>query len=297
MKLSLGPNLYLWPREELLGLYEAVKDSPADTVYLGETVCSKRRPLSTGEWLELARDLAAAGKEVVLSSLTLIEAGSELAALRKLCGNGEFQVEANDFSAIYRLGQAGIPFVVGPAVNIYNANSLELLARQGMRRWVVPFEMSGVQLRAILGAADDRGFRETLEVEVFAHGYLPLAYSARCFTARAHDRPKDDCRFVCVDYPEGLPMDTREGESFLRINGIQTQSGRKYSLLADWRDLADAGVDMLRVSPEPVTTLRVLAAFREALDGGDVVAPVEEADSCNGYWHGVPGMDSAVGGP
>lgn len=41
------------------------------------------------------------------------------------------------------------------------------------------------------------------EVELFAYGHLPLAYSARCFTARAENLPKDDCQFVCLNYPEG----------------------------------------------------------------------------------------------
>jgi len=29
------------------------------------------------------------------------------------------------------------------------------------------------------------------DVELFAYGRMPLAYSARCFTARAHGRTKD----------------------------------------------------------------------------------------------------------
>ena len=37
-----------------------------------------------------------------------------------------------------------------------------------------------------------------METEVLAFGRLPLAVSARCFTARAHNLPKDQCDFRCA---------------------------------------------------------------------------------------------------
>src|SRR3546814_10004462 len=61
------------------------------------------------------------------------------------------------------------------------------------------------------------------DLEVTAWGRLTLSYSARCFTARALDVPKDACGFRCIDYPDGMPLATREGRPFLRINGISVQ--------------------------------------------------------------------------
>jgi hypothetical protein len=61
---------------------------------------------------------------------------------------------------------------------------------------------------------------------VFAYGRMPLAFSARCFTARHRNLPKDDCQFSCMDHPDGLMLKTRESEDFLVLNGIQTQSAR-----------------------------------------------------------------------
>ena len=55
-------------------------------------------------------------------------------------------------------------------------------------------EMSGEQLSALLAEADALGLQRP-EVEVFAWGRMPLAHSARCFTARHHGRGKDDCGF------------------------------------------------------------------------------------------------------
>ena len=83
-KLSLGPLLYYWSRDDVFKFYESIADTAVDIVYLGETVCSKRRLLRTDAWLQLAGLLQEAGKEVVLSTLTLLEANSELCALRKI---------------------------------------------------------------------------------------------------------------------------------------------------------------------------------------------------------------------
>ena len=57
MKLALGPVLYYWPQEKLLDFYERMSTAPVDVIYLGETVCSKRRAFNTEEWLELAERL------------------------------------------------------------------------------------------------------------------------------------------------------------------------------------------------------------------------------------------------
>jgi collagenase-like PrtC family protease len=43
MKVALGPILYYWPKQTIETFYQAALDSSADIIYLGETVCSKRR--------------------------------------------------------------------------------------------------------------------------------------------------------------------------------------------------------------------------------------------------------------
>ncbi|MBL8259832.1 MAG: U32 family peptidase, partial [Candidatus Competibacteraceae bacterium] len=198
-KLALGPVLYYWPKEKLRDFYERISTAPVDIVYLGETVCSKRRAFSTEEWLALAERLTAAGKEVILSTMALLEAESELKTLRRLCENGRFTVEANDMGAVRLLSEKGAAFVLGTGINVYNDRTLRFLAGLGAKRWVMPVELSRATLAAIQAERPDN-----VETEVFVYGRLPLAYSARCFTARHHDLPKDDCRYRCLDDPEGL---------------------------------------------------------------------------------------------
>jgi collagenase-like PrtC family protease len=253
MKLSLGPIPYFWPREQVFRFYQEVADSPVDIVYLGEVICSRRRELGLDDWLSLGRSLRAAGKQAVLSTLTLLESSSEVGALRRLCCNGEFMVEANDIAAVQFLAEAGVEFVTGPSVNIYNAASLRLLAGKGLQRWVLPVEL-GLEALADLQASRPAG----VETEVFALGRLPLSHSARCFTARSHNLPKDECGFLCREYPDGRLLKTREDEDFLVLNGIQTQSARVHEALSSWPSLEHAAVDVVRISPQAKDTVRVV---------------------------------------
>ena len=291
MKLSLGPVSYLWSREKLLSFYDEVVGWPVDIVYLGENVCSKRRPLRGTEWLDLADRLAAAGKEVVLSTLALIEAESELLALRRIANNGRLAVEANDTSALGLLA-GKTRFVAGPHVNAYNSQVLGILQESGAYRWVVPPELSGEVIRGILA---DRP--EGLEVEIIAAGRLPLALSARCFTARARKRSKDECELVCGEYPEGLPLSTQEGEHFLTLNGIQIQSAGSVNLAGEFEALSTMGVDVLRISPVAEGTGQAVEIFRELVSGeADAADAARRLGEClpgpisNGYFRGEAGM-------
>ena len=84
MKLSVGPLLYFWERDAVVAFYRELCTLPVDIVYLGEVVCSKRRALRREDWRRIGAELHVAGKEVVFSTLSLIEAESELAYLGRI---------------------------------------------------------------------------------------------------------------------------------------------------------------------------------------------------------------------
>lgn len=296
MKLSIGPITYFWERQQVMDFYQQAADSAAEIIYLGEVICSKRRLVKTEDWFAIGNELKQAGKEVILSSLTLLEAASEMSSLKKLCNNDAFMVEANDISAVQLLAAAGRKFVTGPSVNIYNSRSLKLLADKGLIRWVLPVELGLDTLKDLQAERP-----EDVETEVFALGRLPLAYSARCYTARSHNLPKDDCRFKCLDHPDGSLLKTREGQPFLVLNGIQTQSALTHQVLDHLPDLNALGVDVLRISPQSSHSMEIIDIFDAARRGNDLellgnkLLGLLPLGACNGYLVEQAGMNFGSG--
>lgn len=271
---TVGPVLYYWPRKTLIEFYAGIADSPADTVVLGEVVCSRRHEMKLDDWRDLGRDLAAAGKEVVLASQALIESEAELRSLRRIADQGDFLVEAGDASALRLL--AGRPFVLGPHVNVYSRPALAEHARLGAVRWVAPLELPLDAIARINPPEPPvcTSCNAPLATEVFGFGRLPLAFSARCFTARHFHLPKDECGFRCLEHPDGLLVSTTEGEPFLALNGIQTQSAAQHCLIGEAQVLRAAGVRRLRLSPCSRRFTEVLQWFDRVYHHG---ARVDEA--------------------
>jgi len=276
----------------MLDFYDRVGDSPADIVYLGETVCSKRRELRHQDWLDVAERLLGTGKEIVFSTLALVEARSEIGYIRKLCEQDRFLVEANDMTAVQLLaGKAS--FIGGSTLNIQNDVALRRLIDLGLTRWVTPVEMP-------VRVLDDIRVRipESVECEVLGWGRMPLAYSARCYTARAHSVTKDDCENCCLEYADGLLLETRDADEFLVLNGIQTMSAKTICLAEEYDNTA-AAPDILRISPQSVGTEDIVALFnslrQESISTDDALVELRGLVSdelCNGYWHDGAGMSA-----
>lgn len=295
MKLSLGPIPYYWPRTAVMEFYADIASAPVDTVYLGEVVCSRRHELGLEDWLEIAELLAASGKEAVLSTQVLTEGEGDLKLVRRVASNGRFRIEANDMGAV-RLLAGAKDWVAGPHLNLYNPHSLALVAGLGATRWVAPVEVTRSIAEGMLQALP-----AGMEAEAFAHGRLPLAFSARCFTARHYNLQKESCAYRCIEHPDGMALETRDGEDFLALNGVQTQSARVYSLLDETQALRQAGVGILRISPQSRGTVEVLKAFRAVCDGDDDahtargrLAAEAPGAWCDGFWHERPGLERAA---
>lgn len=288
-KLTLGPVLFNWKPEHLRDFYFRIADeADVDTVHVGEVVCSKRSPFFAPHIPEVVARLAAAGKEVVLSSLALIMNERELREARDLAGGEGWLVEANDISVASMMG--GKPFVVGPLVNVYNEGTLAYLESIGAIRACLPAELPADIIATLVKSAK-------AEIEVQAFGRLPLAISARCYHARSRNLAKDGCQYVCAEDADGMAVDTLDDEAFLAVNGTQTMSYHYLSLLSELDSLRRAGVRRFRLWPQAVDMVAVAALFRQTLAG--TIAPAAAADRladlcpraefANGYIHGREG--------
>jgi len=288
-RLTLGPAQFNWPAERLRDFYFRIADeADVDTVCVGETVCSKRAPFFAPLVPEVIERLAAAGKEVVLSSLALIMTDREIEEARGLAATEGWLVEANDMSVAAML--TGKRFAIGPMVNVYNEGTLSVLEAMGAIRVCLPAELSADVIATIIAAAK-------AEVEIQAFGRLPLAISARCYTARARNLSKDGCQYVCADDPDGMAVETLADQPFLAVNGTQTMSYHYMNLLSDLTALRAQGVRRFRLWPQDVDMVAVARLFRATL--AETIPPAEAeaqlADLCpgiefaNGYIHGRQG--------
>lgn len=290
--LTLGPILYHWDADTKRDFYARIADeSPVDTVYLGEVICSKRTPFFEKEMPDIIERLEKGGKRVVLSSLSEVVIRRERNMIRDFCQITEQEIEINNTSGLLHID--GRPHRIGPLMNVYNERTLTHLAAKGATHVTLPNEMP----RDVIGIMADTAKEAGIGVEVQVFGRASLAVSARCYHARAHCRTKDNCLFVCEDDPDGMPLNTIKGQPFLRVNGIQTLSQSYVNLASQIGTMQDMGISHYRVMPQHIDMLPVLDAFSERLAGNisddEAASRLDslELDTpfSNGFWHAKPG--------
>jgi O2-independent ubiquinone biosynthesis protein UbiV len=288
--LTLGPLMFNWPPERWRDFYARIADeAPVERVCLGEVVCSKRLPFIVDLFAATAERLQRAGKRVLMSSLALPTLMRERRQVAELMAIPGVLVEVNDLSALPQL--AGQSFAVSPLVNVYNEGTLAFLKSCGAVHVCLPPEMPLNAIAALAPLADG------VTLEVWAFGRLPLAISARCYHARLQGLAKDSCQFVCANDPDGLAVDTLDGEHFLAVNGVQTMSYACADLAGDLAVLARAGVRSLRLSPQSCDMVAVAQIFHDAAEGRcgpaearrRLSAELPAAQFANGFLYGKPG--------
>ena len=225
-KLNIAPILFHWSEEQKRDFYFKIADeAPVDTVYIGEVICSKRAPFFEKHYDEVSERLQKAGKTVVFSTLSEVMIKRERQMVEGFCEIEEPEVEVNDASALWHI--SGKPHRIGQYMNTYNEETMELLAKKGATHFSLPIELPASSIK-VMGAKAKK-LKVGLEVQIF--GRTSLALSARCYHARAHNRIKDNCEFVCQEDPDGMDLNTLKNEPFLSVNGIQTLSFKYLNLI------------------------------------------------------------------
>lgn len=155
--------------------------------------------------------------------------------------------------------------------NCTNSESAKLYKDLGFKRIIPSRELSLKEIENIKNKVD-------IEIEVFVHGAMCLAYSGRCFLSRyMTDRSanKGDCAHSCRWYYKILEEQKRPGEYFPIIEGenFTTVLSSKDLCLIDHLDkLKNAGIDSLKIEGRMKSiyyTAITARAYRKALDSLD----------------------------
>ncbi len=292
-KLTLGPVLFNWAPEKWRDFYFGIADeAPVDSVCIGEVVCATRAAFTDSVLPDVIERLEAGGKEIIHSTLALIMNEDEMKRVRAIAAEPGFLVEANDISAVALL--RGRPHAIGPFINVYNEATLAVLARLGATRVSLPAELPAGSL-AVLAKTTP------VELEVQVFGRLPLALSARCHHARARDLHKDGCQYVCGEDPDGLDVETLDGEPLFVVNGTQTLSYTYCNLVGELEALGAMGIGRFRLAPQDIDMVAAARIFRQVLDGREepqagfhrLSGLAGSIPFANGFYHGGEGVNLA----
>ena len=173
---------------------------------------------------------------------------------------------------------------VSTQASVMSAAAAEEYARLGARRIVLAREMSLAQVARLR-----RQLTRELELEVFAHGSLCMAYSGRCLLSTEMMGPdRSAARGACAQpcrwswelvearQPERpIPVETDDRGSYLL-------SSNDLCLIDYLQELADAGIDCIKVegrSKGSYYTACVTNAYRHVLDGESASAWRVELDA------------------
>lgn len=209
-QISLAPPPFFMEKKKLLRLYDLATTSPIEIIYLGETICRKRAPLDFRELISLAEKLRNIGKEVVLSSPLLINSEQNSDYLEKIVDIDDFAIEANEMTAVSRMITRNKKFICGNGIHIYNNHSFKLMTSMGMFRWQPPNELD---LNSVIKISDNT----PVATEITIYGKKILAFSARCFSAYAKNKNRENCSFACKNGENELK--TLDGNKILTTNG------------------------------------------------------------------------------
>ncbi len=261
----------LAPGGSFLSAYHAL-EAGADGVYLGLTEFSARKAAAnfTFDQLRRIRGLAAArGRKIYVTVNTIIRECelSRLAdALARLEASGVDGVIVQDLGvlSVLRRHFPGLPIHASTQMAVHNSAGMDYLARLGVRRVILPRELTLERIRALRESHPD------MELEVFVHGALCYGFSGICLASSAltgRSGNRGDCAQICRShFIREKTNDRADGPS----QGYFF-SCRDLSLGLNALELAQAGVDAFKIegrmkSPEYVSnTVRL---YRGVIDRG-----------------------------
>jgi len=153
--------------------------------------------------------------------------------------------------------------------NCVNTEAAKIYYDMGIKRIVLGRELSLKEIETIKNNVPG------LEIEVFAHGAMCLAYSGRCFLSKyLADRSanKGDCAHSCRWQYRVLEESERSGEYFPVVQGenfTSILSSKDLCMIDHLQELKDAGIDSIKIEGRMKSiyyTAVITRAYRKQLD-------------------------------
>jgi len=250
-------------------------DFGADAVYAGLEQFSLRAQadnLGWDDYLDALNLCHTRGKRLYLTLNAFFRQAelAELASLaRKLATTPPDALIVSDPGAIatIRAEAPGIPLHLSTQANTVNAAAIDFWSTQGVTRVNLARELDFDEIAAIRKATG-------VELEVFVHGAMCVAWSGRCLLSAAltgRSANRGACTHPCR-WKYALVEESRPGEYFPieeDSRGSYLLNSRDLCLLEELPTLVSAGVDSLKIEGRMKSSYYVAAVtrvYREALD-------------------------------
>lgn len=161
-----------------------------------------------------------------------------------------------------------IPVHVSTQANIINSYSARLMADLGAKRLILARELSLEEVKQIR-----ENVPADVEIEVFVHGAMCMAYSGRCLLSNyltGRDSNRGECvqacrwKYMIREVSRQDELEVQEDE-----RGSYIFNSKDLNMLSHLQELKDIGVDSIKIEgrmKSPYYVATVVNAYRKALD-------------------------------
>ncbi len=277
----------------------------ADAIYLGGDRFSMRSRADNFAGVDIAFAIELAheqGARAYVAANTLVHPG-ELNAYREhlaqLADAGADAVIVSDLAAIdiVREMKLGVPLHLSTQASVTNARAARMYHALGVRRIVLARELTIPEIAAIR-----KDTPADLELEVFVHGAMCIAYSGRCLISaylNGRDANRGNCTQPCR-WSWSLQEETRPGEYFpIEEDGKHAfiLSSADLNMLAHLDELRAAGISSCKIEGRmkgAAYVATVTNTYRRVLDGANPAELAAELDTVShrpyhtGFYYGTP---------
>jgi len=253
----------------------------ADSVYFGVGKINMRARAANnfqeGDLPKITARCRKYGAKAYLTLNTILFDG-ELDEARSLCSAakeaGVDAVIAADTAVLQIAKAAGLPIHLSVQANVTNLAAAEFFA-QFAEVIVLARELSLEQIRGIIDGIREKPLLgpsgKLLQIEIFAHGALCVAYSGKCQMSLSLYGPRASASRGACFQPcrRDYRVTDRETGNELIIDGHQVMSPKDLCTLPFLDQILDAGVSVLKIegrgrAADYVST--VVRIYREAID-------------------------------